>query len=185
MIRFDIHTIDSAPERSKSLLQELRSTLGMIPNLAATMAGSPELLEGFLRIRSILCSGTFLPAEVQVLALTNAYENGCTYCMALHSVLAAQDKVSPESVAALRAGRAPLEPRLRALSEFSRALVRTRGHVTAADLAAFVGAGFTPGQALEAVLGVAVSILPNFAHHLTQCPVDDAFVSQVWAKPAA
>src|SRR5262245_5829931 len=107
MIRFDIHTIDSAPERSKPLLQELQSTVGMIPNLAATMAESPELLQSFVRIRAVLHSGTFSQTEIQVLALTNAYENGCSYCMALHSVLAANDGVSPESVAALRAGRAP------------------------------------------------------------------------------
>lgn len=185
MIRYDVHSIDSAPERSKPLLQELRSSVGMIPNLAASMAESPELLEGFLRIRSILHAGTFSPAEVQVLSLTNAFENGCDYCMALHSVLAAKEGVSHDALAALRAGRAPLEPRLRALSDFSRTLVRARGHVAPTDLAAFLAAGFTRAQALEAVLGVAVSILPNFAHHVTQCPLDDAFRSQTWARPAA
>jgi AhpD family alkylhydroperoxidase len=185
MIRFEAHTIDTAPERSKPLLQELQESIGMIPNLAATMAESPELLEGFLRIRSIFNAGSFSPGEVQVLALTNAFENGCTYCMALHSVLALKAGVSREAVDALREGRAPVEPRLAALSEFSRTLVRTRGHVTARDLSAFVSAGFTRAQALEAVLGVAVSILPNFAHHVTQCPIDDAFRSQTWEKPAA
>ena len=185
MIRYDVHTIDTAPERSKPLLQGLQTSLGMIPNLAATMAESPELLEGFLRIRSILYAGSFSAGEVQVLALTNAYENGCTYCMALHSALAIKAGVSQASVDALRDGRAPAEPRLAALSGFSRTLVRARGHVTAGDLSAFVSAGFARAQALEAVLGVAVSILPNFAHHVTQCPIDDAFRSQTWEKPAA
>lgn len=47
MVRYQIHTIDSAPERSKPLLQMLQTSVGMIPNLAATMAESTELLKGF------------------------------------------------------------------------------------------------------------------------------------------
>ncbi len=185
MTRFPIHTIDTAPEDSLPALRELQESVGMIPNLAATMAESPELLKGFLQIRSILYAGTFTPAEVQVLALTNAFENGCKYCMALHSSFALKVRVSPESVAALRAGRSPIEPRIRALSDFSRAMVRSRGSVTPGELATFLAAGFTPAQALEVVLGVAVSILPNFAHHLTQCPIDEVFQPQAWEKPAA
>src|SRR5262245_9322558 len=185
MTRFEIHTTTTAPEGSKAPLEELRAAVGMVPNLAATMAESPELLKGFVQLRSIQSSGTFSPAEVQVLSLTNAFENGCSYCMALHSTLALKAGVSVESVAALRAGRAPVEPRLKALSDFSRALVQARGNVTPSDVGGFVKAGFSRGQALEVVLGVAVSILPNFAHHVTQCPVDDAFRPQTWEQPAA
>lgn len=94
----------------------------MIPNLPAAMAESPELLQGFLSIRQIFYSGTFSPGEIQVLALTNAFENGCRYGMALHSTLALKEGISKEAVEALRAGRS-------------------------------------------------VSILPNFAPHITQCPV--------------
>lgn len=185
MVRYELHNVATAPERSKPLLDELRKTVGMIPNLAATMAESPELLQGFLQVRDTFNRGSFTPGEVQVLALTNAFENGCEYCMALHSAFALKAGISRESVSALRAGHAPSEPRLKALSDFSRALVRERGNVTPQQLATFLAAGFTKAQALEVVLGVAVSILPNFAHHLTLCPVDDAFRPQLWEQPAA
>ena len=185
MVRFTVHTLRAAPEQSKPLLERLQKAVGMIPNLAATMAESPALLQGFVQLRELQAAGTFSPGEVQVLSLTNAFENNCDYCMALHSALALGAGVAPEGVAALRAGRAPAEPRLEALSDFSRKLVRERGAVSQADLAAFLTAGFTKAQALEVVLGVAVSILPNFAHHLTQCPIDDVFRPQVWESPAA
>ena len=185
MVRFTIHTLATAPERSKPFLEGLQQAMSMIPNLAATMAESPALLEGFIKIREVLHHGTFTPGEVQVLSHANAFENGCVYCMALHSVFALKTGVAPEAVATLRAGRAPAEPRLKALSEFSRKLVRARGAVSQADLSAFLAAGFTKAQALEVVLGVAVSILPNFAHHLTQCPIDDVFRPQAWESPAA
>lgn len=180
MVSFKVHNIESAPESSKPLLQGLQSSIGMIPNLAAAMAESPQLLEGFLRVREVLYGGTFTPGEVQVLALTNAFENGCRYCMSLHSAFALREGVSEDTVKALRAGSPPLERKMRALSEFSRKLVKKRGDVSADDVAAVVEAGYTKAQALEVVLGVAVSILPNFAHHITQCPIDEVFHSQLW-----
>ena len=96
------------------------------PRAESRSAESPELLNGFLTIRAMLYGGTFTPAAVQVLALTNAFENGCDYCIAFHSALALKEGVSKDTVTALRAGRSPREPELRALSEFSRALVTRR-----------------------------------------------------------
>jgi AhpD family alkylhydroperoxidase len=185
MIVFPVHTAATAPPRSRPLLEGLRSSLGLVPNLAASMAESPELLTGFLQLRKLFYSGSFTAEEVQVLALTNAFENRCEYCMALHSTLALAGGVSRESVAALREGRPPLDARQRALSDFSRQLVSRRGQVGETEVAALLSAGYTRAQALEVVLGVAVSILPNFAHHLTQCPLDETFQPQVWAGAAA
>jgi alkylhydroperoxidase family enzyme len=182
---YEVHTIETAPQASKRLLQNLKDTLGMIPNLAASMSESPELLQGFLAIRRILSSGTFTPGEIQVLSLTNAFENGCRYCMALRSAFALKEGVSTETVDALRAGRSPQQPRLEALSDFSRALVKGRGHVGDEGLRQLLAAGYTKAQALEVVLGVAVSILPNFAHHLTLCPLDQALSAQAWTRADA
>ena len=180
MSPYDVHTVESAPEGSKHLLQNLHGAIGMIPNLAASMAESPELLKGFLSIRRIFYGGTFSPGEIQVLALSNAFENGCRYCMGLHSAFALDVGVSREAVEALRAGRSPEEPRLKALSEFSRALVKRRGHVSDDELQRLFAAGYSKAQALEVVLGVAVSILPNFAHQITNCPLDEAFSAHAW-----
>lgn len=179
--RFPVHTIDSAPEAAREPLRRLERQLGAVPNLAAAMAGAPALLEGFLGLREVFYArSSFTPLEIQVLSLTNAYENGCRYCMALHSVLATKEGLSSESLAALRGGRPALEPRLAALGELSRELVRGRGRVGERALAAFRAAGYLDEQALEVVLGVAVSVLPNFAHHLTEAPLDAAFAAQTW-----
>jgi AhpD family alkylhydroperoxidase len=178
--RFPVHTLDSAPEASRPHLRGLRASLGTIPNLAASMAESPSLLAGFLHLRRLFYEGSFTPTEVQILALTNAFENGCEYCMALHSALALQAGASAATVEELRRGQPPLEPRERALSDLSRRLVRERGHLRDEDLEAFLAAGYARHQALEVVLGVAVSILPNFAHHLTRCPLDDSFLPHAW-----
>jgi hypothetical protein len=59
MITYPTHSVDSAPENSKPLLRGLQEDLGMIPNLAAAMAESPQLLQGFLAIRDIYQGGPF------------------------------------------------------------------------------------------------------------------------------
>jgi hypothetical protein len=48
MTDFPLHTIESAPERSKAALQQLQAALGMIPNLVAAMATSPVLIDGLV-----------------------------------------------------------------------------------------------------------------------------------------
>ena len=53
------------------------------------------------------------------------------------------------------------------------------------DLERFMTAGYSKRQALEVVLGVAVSILPNFAHHFTQCAIDPAFTEHIWSASEA
>jgi AhpD family alkylhydroperoxidase len=182
--RFPVHTLDSAPAKARPLLAGLQQSLGTIPNLAAAMAESPALLEGFLAIRKIFHSGSFSASEVQLLALANAYENGCRYCMSLHTAMALGEGAAETAVEALRGGEAPGEPRLAALVAFSRQLIRRRGDLTADDLDAFLAAGYTRSQALEVLLGVAVSMMPNYAHHLTGCPVDEVFAEHRW-EPAA
>lgn len=185
MTAFTVHTIESAPSDSRATLAHVKETLGMIPNLAAAMAESPSLLRSFFAVRDIYSNGTLSGVDIQVLSLTNAFENGCAWCMAFHSAAALKEGLSKEDLGRLRAGGAPADPRLHALSNFSRALVRNRGNVSAKDLDAFYGAGFTSAQALEVVLGAGFSVMANFAGHLTHPPLGMPFESQVWSKPSA
>lgn len=48
MSSYPLHTIESAPEGSKPVLRQLQQAFGLIPNIAATMAVSPALINGFI-----------------------------------------------------------------------------------------------------------------------------------------
>jgi uncharacterized peroxidase-related enzyme len=183
MTSFPIHTIDTAPEESRETLRTVKETLGMIPNLAAAMAESPTLVRAFFAVRETYSHGTLSPIDIQVLSLTNAFENGCEWCMAFHSAAALKEGLSKAALEALRAGRAPEDPRLGALSDLSRAMVRNRGEVSEQDLEAFYAAGFSRAQALEVVLGVAFSVMANFSEHLVHAPLGAAFEPHAWSRP--
>jgi AhpD family alkylhydroperoxidase len=185
MTAFPIHTIDTAPEGSKETLVRVKEALGLVPNLAAAMAESPTLLRAFFAVREIYSQGTLSPIDIQVLSLTNAFENGCEWCMAFHSTGALKAGLPNEALEDIRDGRAPRDPRLRALSDLSRAMARNRGKVSDQDLEAFYAAGFSRAQALEVVLGAGFAVMANFSGHLVHAPLGEALEPYAWTKPVS
>lgn len=180
MHTYRIHTVESAPEKSRIALQGLRQAVGIIPNLAATMAESPVLLSGFVGAFGNFHGGTFSAGHKQVLLLSNAVVNTCPWAVAFHSAMALKEGVDPEHVRAIRERRLPTDAKLAALSRFTRALIETRGHVSESDLASFGEAGFGPDQVLEVIAGLAVSVMANYTGNITSPVVEPPFQSQVW-----
>ncbi|HEX5084131.1 MAG TPA: peroxidase-related enzyme [Blastocatellia bacterium] len=184
MSKFTVHTIESAPEASKPAMQKLKDSVGLIPNLAAVMANAPALIEAFVAVRAAYQSGSLSAIEREVVSITNAVANNCVYCVAAHSTFAQMANTPPDALAALRAGKSPADPRLKALSDFSRNLTTARGQIGEADLERFIAAGFTAAQALEVVVGGAVSLLANYTNHLAHAPLDEFLQPQAWKASA-
>jgi AhpD family alkylhydroperoxidase len=181
-IDFEVHTADTAPEPAGDALRRLEASVGRVPNLAATMAESPVLIEALLALRGLFGQTTFTWAEVELLSLVAARENDCAWCVAFHSAGGLSNGLDQSAVDALRDGSNPADPRLAALATFARTMVQRRGNVGQESLAAFVGAGFTPRQALDVVMGMAFSVLPNYAAHLTRPRLDDFLAPHAWTR---
>jgi AhpD family alkylhydroperoxidase len=180
---FVVHTLDSAPEQSRPALLGLKQAVGLIPNLAATMAGSPPLIEAFVGALGSFGRGSFTAGQRQVLLLTNAVANRCAWAVAFHSTAARREGVEGAEIEAIRAGRLPAESSLAALSRLTRALIDKRGHLDPSDLDAFTAAGFAAEQALEVVAGLACSTMANYAGNFTRPPLDAPFAPQAWSAP--
>ncbi|MEZ5429008.1 MAG: carboxymuconolactone decarboxylase family protein [Pyrinomonadaceae bacterium] len=184
MSEFTVHNLENAPEGSKPVLENLKKSVGAIPNLAGMMAGSPQLIEAFVRVREIWQKTSFTPLEREVVAATNAVTNECRYCVAIHSTFALKEGIGPSDLDLIRAGKSPVEPRLKALSDFARKIMLNRGQTSDADLEEFLSAGFTRTQALELLVGTANSVLANFSNHLTDAPLDEFLKPQAWSATA-
>ena len=185
MSKFEIHTIDSAPANSAAALRALEQGLGFVPNLAATMAESPALVCGFTDLRKTMAGGDLTGVEREIVALATSIENDCDYCMAAHSTFALMQDADEGAVAAARGGDAPDDPRLGALYRFARQLVALRGHISQTQTQALLNAGYTNAAVLEVVAQVGFTTLANFAHSISNTPLDAAFEPQAWAKAAA
>lgn len=185
MSQFQVHTIDSAPAESVASLRALEQGLGFVPNLAATMAESPTLVNGFVDLRKILAGGELSGIEREIVALAVSLENDCDYCMAAHSTFALMQHADQAAVSCARQDRAPDDPKLGALFRFARSLVAKKGHVSEQDSKAFLDAGYSRRALLEVVAQVGHTMLANFAHGISGAPLDDAFQPQAWVKEAA
>ncbi|MGE0446553.1 MAG: carboxymuconolactone decarboxylase family protein [Vicinamibacterales bacterium] len=179
-------TLDTPDVAARGLLERAKAQLGFVPNMYATMANSPGLLEaymlGYERFRS---HSGFTPAEQEVVLLTISRVNGCEYCVAAHSLIADQmSKVPPAVTDAIRDGHPVPDSSLAALSTFTARLVETRGLPSELEVRQFLAAGFTERHVLEIILAIGVKTLSNYSNHLFHTQLDALFASREWGVPA-
>jgi len=180
---FEIHTVDSAPEGSRRLLQGLNDQIGFIPNLAATMAEAPALLEAFVTLQAIGHRTSLDPIERQVVAVAVATETGFTYGVAAHSTFALKSGAPSSVVDAVRA-RMPIgDSRLDALARFARAVVHRKDDARqrAEEL---LRAGLSQVQILETLVAIAVPLMAGSVFQLAAVKLDGGFQPQAWAHTA-
>jgi AhpD family alkylhydroperoxidase len=183
MTRFTAHTIETAPEASKPILEAVKAAFSFVPNLQANMAESPELLAGYSALWDIFSKSSLTAHEQQVVYLTANFENNCHYCMAGHTTLAKMQKMDPAVIEALRNGGSVPDAKLEALHRFTTVVVRDRGFATDADVSAFLAAGYTRRNVLEVILGVATKTMSNYTNHIAHTPLDAFMKGNEWSKP--
>lgn len=184
MSSFTLHTAETAPEDARPLIEKSRSAFGMLPNLHAVMAESPQHLEAYQNLHALFQETSLGVVERNVVWLSINVEHGCHYCVPAHTGIAKSQGVSDGLIDALREGRALTDPRLEALRQFTLKLVRERGRVSESDVNLFLAAGFTHRHILDIVLGVAQKVMSNYVNHLADTPVDAPFAKFVWTPSA-
>jgi alkylhydroperoxidase family enzyme len=180
MTNFPVHTIDTAPERSKPAMQQLQSAFGMIPNIVGVMATSPVLLNSLVGLFGNVHGGSFTEAQVQIVLLTDAVTNASTWAVAFHTALALKEGIDPADVQAIREGRLPKDGKLAALSALARTMIEKRGRLDDQDVDRFIAAGFGNDQALEVIAAVAASTITNYTGSITKTPLDAPFQAHAW-----
>ena len=182
MTDFTLHTVETAPEESKALLDDSIKAFGMIPSLHATMAEAPGLLAAYKEIHEHFVNSSFTKEEITVVWQTINVEHACHYCVPAHTGIAKSMGVDDAITDALRNETALPNARLGALRDFTLSVVRERGNVDDGAVQAFLDAGYTRRQILEVILGLSQKIMSNYTNHLANTPVDKAFEKFVWHK---
>lgn len=180
MQAFPVHTIESAPAQSKPSLQVLQETFGMIPNIAGAMSTSPVLISSLVALFQKVHGGSFTEEQIQILLLTNAVANACSWAVAFHTALALKAGVESADVKAIRERRTPTNPKSAALSTLARTLIEKRGRLEDLDVSQFLQAGFDKAHLLEVIAVVAASTITNYTGNVTQPPVEAAFEAYAW-----
>lgn len=181
MTDFPTLSSESAPERSKSALQQLQSAFGMIPNIAGAMATSPVLINSLVGLFGNVHGGSFTERQVQTVLLTDAVTNAATWAVAFHTTLALKEGIDPADVQAIRDGRLPKDNKLAALSALAKAMIEKRGRLNEKDVDQFLAAGFGKDHLLEVIAAVAASTITNYTSSITKPPLEAPFQAHAWA----
>jgi alkylhydroperoxidase family enzyme len=183
MSTYPLHTIESAPAQSKPVLQQLQHAFGLVPNVAAAMATSPVLINGFIGLFERVHASSLTEPQIQTLLLTNAVTNASAWPVAFHTALALKEGVQPADVDAIRHGGLPRDVGLAALSALARTLIDKRGRLSESDQKRFFEAGFSPEQLLEVIAVVAASTITNYTSSVTRPALEAPFEEFVWHAP--
>lgn len=185
MTEFTLHTVDSAPEGSKPLLEDSLKSFGMIPNLHAVMAASPQVLDAYKSLSSLVSAASLSPTERTIVWQTINVEHRCHYCVPAHTFIAKSEKIDDAIIDAVREERPIDDARLERLRQFTLSVVRNRGLVDAAETETFLAAGFTQQNLLDVILITSHKILSNYINHFADTPVDAPFAAHAWAPREA
>jgi uncharacterized peroxidase-related enzyme len=180
-MKFELHTIESAPETVKHELKTAEKAFGSIPNLYRGLANAPATLKIYLGFNELLKEYAHLsPIEQQVVYITVSAENGCNYCVGAHSVLANMANIPQQTLTELRNQRPLSDPKLDSLRRFTLSVMAHQGWVPEQDIADFRAAGYDQRHLLEVLTILAHKTLSNYYNHIAQTPLDDMFQSQTW-----
>ncbi|CAB3862635.1 carboxymuconolactone decarboxylase family protein [Achromobacter deleyi] len=171
MSRIPLVDATSAPAASRDILRQIHGAFGATPNMFRAVANSPAALQSMWAAFGALGSGV-LPAQLgEKVAVAVADSNRCEYCLAAHTALGKKAGASAEQMAAAQAGRAD-DPQTAAALDFALKLVRDRGQLRDADIAALRQAGFDDGQIVELLAHVALNLFTNYVNVAFDVPVD-------------
>ena len=172
-----ITTSDTVPVESKAIVDGIADDLGFVPNLAATAAASPTLLQAFDALRRAVGSAELDPVLREVTGLAVGVAVDGAYGAAFHSTILAKLGVADADIDRMRAGQAPSDARAAVVHDLARALVLGRGKVDDAVLARVEAAGLTTVDVLEIVTECVFASLVGIIDNLAGRVELDAFLA--------
>ncbi len=158
-LRFEEANVDS-----QSIFTNVKSKIGMVPNLYAAMGVSDKLLGGFLNFTETLKSGEFTNKEYEAIALATSQANGCAYCLSAHTVIGKTNGFTEEETLELRTNSIA-DKKLNALVSLVSEVVESNGHPSESTVLTFFDVGYTKVAFAELIGAVALTTITNYVFH--------------------
>jgi AhpD family alkylhydroperoxidase len=169
---------DQLSPESQQLLEVLNKRLGKIPNLYATIGYSSNALKAMLGFEESLHHGVFSAKEKEAVYLVVSQVNGCEYCLAAHSLLAAKRGYKPDEILDLRRGLAA-DVKFQTALQLAKAIAENKGAVEDRFRNSFFDAGYNEAALMELVALVTIRTFTNYVFILTKIPIDYPMVERI------
>lgn len=168
-----IKTIDVAHSDAdvQATLSAVKTKIGMVPNLFATFAQSPAVLNGYLAFSDALGKGVLTARQREIVALAVAQANDCQYCLSAHTLMGKGAGLTPEGIQAARQGKAK-DAVDNAVAVLAKRVVEARGKIADSDLAAARSAGLDDARIIEVIANVGINVFTNLTNNVAETDVD-------------
>ena len=165
-----IQASSATPEQDR-LLASVKKSMGMVPNLIATMARSPAVAQAYLGFGQMLSRGVLSSQTREQIILAVSEANQCEYCLAAHTALGLKAGLTREETLAARRGEADSVKTTGTL-KLARQIVEARGHLSDEDIDTARIAGLTDAEIVEVVGVTALSLFTNYFNHVAGTEID-------------
>lgn len=162
--------INTATE-AKDLLESIKSQMGVVPNIFATMAHSASALQGYLAFSEALGSGHLNQALREQIALTVGGENQCDYCASAHSFLAKHAGIDAAEINLNLNGKSQNQ-QTAVILKFVKEVVENRGVVDPSAIESLRSIGVTDAELVEIIAHIGLNIFTNYFNHLAGTAID-------------
>lgn len=170
MEKFNVPTHEEVNPENQAIFENLKKSLGMVPNLYATMAHSNTALSNYLNLQNGKTS--FSNKEKEVINLVVSQYNSCNYCLSAHTAIGKMNGFTDDEIMAIRANSISFNDKYKALANFALSIASTKGNPDQNALNAFFEAGYDKGNLVDLIIAIADKIVMNYLHNVTQVPID-------------
>lgn len=164
-------TKEQASEATGQIFDAVKSKIGMVPNLYATIGHSAKALEGVLTYGETLGQGEFSTKEIEAVALAVSEKNKCDYCLAAHTAIGKMNGLKEEETIAIRTGDIADE-KLHAITTLAANITETRGFPEQQFVDNFFSAGYSKAALVELIGLVALNTFNNYTNNIAGTTVD-------------
>ncbi|NAX45699.1 carboxymuconolactone decarboxylase family protein [Photobacterium halotolerans] len=177
MIELEMHTVQSAPEDSRKLLQSSIDNFGWIPNQSAYMAESPALLSSYQYAHDRFSDCSLSDEEKAVVWITTGLLNQCRYTVQAHRWIALKKGVAADTLTQLETNPDSLPEKLRAIHRFTQVVVKAQGIIPQPAAMDFLRAGYTRQNMLDIILGVSQKTMSTLLNSLAGTQIEPEFMN--------
>lgn len=175
-------TESTATPEQLEILTAVKKSVGMVPNLHATLLNSPAAVNAYIAFNSALTKGSLSAQSRELISLAVGEANSCEYCVSAHTYIGKHAGLTEAEVMDARRGTST-DPKSQAALTFVKKVVAERGHVSAEDVESLRQHGFSESDIVEIVANTALNIFTNYFNHVAATEIDFPIAPKLEAQP--
>jgi len=171
MSRFNVPAADQVAPEAQATFENLKKSIGKVPNLYATIGFSANALNSYLAFVQAQAKGTVRARDREAIYLIVSQLNGCEYCLASHTQSAIRNGWTEEQTLLLRSGKFE-EGVWPILYKLIQSVIVNKGEVDDQLLDDYFAAGNTERNLMDVMTLINIMSYTNYMYRLVKVPID-------------